>query len=193
MQQPGQRRADLAIALEPRAVVQASSYHDQPWSPQAAVRVAVLRDLANQRLKAQLRGEASGVYRLSFDSELNPDTQRVESSLTFTCDPARVDELWAMAQRTLASLEVDNAWVVSERRELLRQESKRRDDAQTQFKRLVLSDRRWQDPRYLQTQAQLPEALTLGELQQQARQLFPRANQVQLRLLPSVAAQEQAR
>ncbi|MDU9401412.1 insulinase family protein [Pseudomonas sp. zfem004] len=193
LQQPGQRRADLAIALEPRAVVQASSYHEQPWSPDAAVRVAVLRDLANQRLKAQLRGEASGVYRLSFDSELNPDTQRVESSLTFTCDPARVDELWTMAQRTLASLEVDEAWVVSERRELLRQESKRRDDAQTQFKRLVLSDRRWQDPRYLQTQAQLPEALTQAELQQQARQLFPRANQVQLRLLPSVAAQEQAR
>ncbi|QXH51890.1 insulinase family protein [Pseudomonas fakonensis] len=193
LQQPGQRREDLAIALEPRAVLQASSYHDQPWSPEAAVRVAVLRDLANQRLKAQLRGEASGVYRLRFDSELNPDTQRVESSLSFTCDPARVDELWAMAQRTLASLNVDEQWVQHERRELLRQEAKRRDDAQTQFKRLVLSERRWQDPRYLHTQAQLPEALTLAELQQQARQLFPRANQVQLRLLPSASALEQAR
>lgn len=193
LQQPGQRREDLAIALEPRAVLQASSYHDQPWSPEAAVRVAVLRDLANQRLKAQLRGEASGVYRLRFDSELNPDTQRVESSLSFTCDPARVDELWAMAQRTLASLNVDEQWVQHERRELLRQEGKRREDPQTQFKRLVLSERRWQDPRYLHTQAQLPEALTLAELQQQARQLFPRANQVQLRLLPSASALEQAR
>lgn len=193
LQQPGQRRADLAIALEPRAVLQASSYHPQPWSPEAAVRVAVLRDLANQRLKAQLRGEASGVYRLRFDSELNPDTQRIESSLTFTCDPARVDELWAMAQRTLAGLDVAQAWVTGERRELLRQESKRRDDAQTQFKRLALSDRRWQDPRYLKTQAQLPEALTVPELQQQAMHLFPLENQVQLRLLPTAGALEQAR
>jgi len=192
LQQHGQRRKDLAIALEPRAVLQASSFQPQAWSPEAAARVSLLRDLANQRLKAQLRGEASGVYRLRFDSELNADTQRIESSLSFTCDPARVDELWAMAQKTLADLQPDARWLVTERAEFLRQEGKRRDDPQTQFKRLILSDRRWQDPRYLQSQAQLPEALTLPEMQQQARQLFPRANQVQLRLLPSAAAMEQA-
>ncbi|MFJ4344609.1 insulinase family protein [Pseudomonas sp. NPDC089401] len=191
LQQPGQRREDLAIALEPRAVLQASSFQPQAWSPEAAARVALLRDLANQRLKAQLRGEASGVYRLRFDSELNADTQRVESSLSFTCDPARVDELWAMAQKTLASLQPDAQWLASERAEFQRQENKRRDDPQTQFKRLILSDRHWHDPRYLSTQAQLPEALTLPELQRQARQLFPRANQVQLRLLPSPLALEQ--
>jgi len=192
LQQPGQRRQDLAIALEPRAVLHASSYHDQPWSPEAAVQVAVLRDLVNQRLKAQLRGEASGVYRLRFDSELNADTQRVESNLTFICDPARIDELWAMAQRTLDDLDVQQDWVSAERRALLFQERKRRDDPQTQFRRLILSDRQWHDPRYLRTQVRLPEALTLSALQQQARQLFPRANQVQLRLLPSPAIDEQA-
>ncbi|MFJ4113230.1 insulinase family protein [Pseudomonas sp. NPDC089758] len=192
LQQPGQRREDLAIAPEPRVVLRASSFHPQAWSPEAAVRVSVLRDLANQRLKAQLRGEASGVYRLRFDSELNAETQRVESSLSFTCDPARADELWAMAQKTLASLQPDAEWVLAERRQLLRQESKRREDPQTQFKRLILSDRRWHDPRYLQTQVRLPEALTLPALQRQAGQVFPRGNQVQLRLLPSEAALEQA-
>ncbi|CAM3603708.1 putative zinc protease PqqL [Pseudomonas reidholzensis] len=192
LQQPGQRRHDLAIALEPRVVLDASSYQPQPWSPEAAMRVAALRDLANQRLKQQLRGEASGVYRLSFESELNQDTQRIESRLNFTCDPARVDELWAMAQQTLAGLKVDPQWLGEQRKELSRQEAKRRDDPQTQFKRLILSERHWQDPRYLSTQAQLPEALTLPALQQQSRQLFPAANQVQLRLLPSAAALEQA-
>ncbi|QHG68106.1 M16 family metallopeptidase [Pseudomonas putida] len=192
LQLPGRRRDDLAIALEPRAVLQASSYQPQAWSPEAAARVAVLRDLANQRLKAQLRGEAAGVYRLRFESELNADTQRIESSLSFTCDPARVDELWALAQQTLAELHPDAQWLRNERAEFQRQESKRREDPQTQFKRLILSDRRWHDPRYLQTQAQLPEALNLPALQQQAKQLFPRANQVQLRVLPSPAALEQA-
>lgn len=192
MQQPGQRRHDLAIALEPRAVLEASSYQPQAWSPEAAMRVATLRDLANQRLKQRLRGEASGIYRLQFDSELNPQTQRIESRLNFTCDPARVDELWALAQQTLAELDVDGQWVAAQRRELSRQEAKRRDDPQTQFKRLILSERHWQDPRYLRTQAQLPAALSLPALQQQARQLFPQANQVQLRLLPSVTALEQA-
>ncbi|MDR6712264.1 zinc protease [Pseudomonas hunanensis] len=192
LQQPGQRRQDLPIALEPRVVLDATSYQSQPWSPEAAMRVAVLRDLANQRLKQQLRGEASGVYRLSFESELNPDTQRIESRLNFTCDPARVDELWALAQQTLAGLTVDEAWMLAERKQLSRQEAKRRDDPQTQFKRLILSERHWQDPRYLSSQARLPEALSLPALQQQARQLFPVANQVQLRLLPSATALEQA-
>jgi len=192
VQQPGQRRSDLAIALEPRAVLQASSFQPQAWQPQAAMRVALLRDLANQRLKQQLRGEASGVYRLSFDAQLDPDSQRIESTLSFTCDPARVDELWALAQQTLAGLSVDEQWLQAERRELARQEAKRREDPQTQFKRLILSERHWQDPRYLSEQAKLPEALTLPAMQQLARQLFPTANQVQLRLLPSPAALEQA-
>lgn len=193
-QLPGQRRADLAIALEPRAVLQASSYSEQPWSPQAAAQVAALRDLANQQLKQRLRGEASGVYRLSFDSELNRDTQRIESRLSFTCDPARVDELWALAQDTLAQLPqaVSGRWVEQERAELARQEKRRRDDAQTQRRRLVLSDRQWHDPRYLSTQAALPDALRPAPLKALAAELFKRDNQVQLRLLPTPAATAQA-
>ncbi|MFA7891488.1 M16 family metallopeptidase [Pseudomonas putida] len=192
IQQPGQRRSDLAIAPEPRAVLQASSFQPQAWQPQAALRIALLRELANKQLKHQLRGEASGVYRLSFDAHLDPDSQRIESTLSFTCDPARVDELWALAQQTLARLSVDEQWLQSQRRELVRQEAKRREDPRTQFKRLILSERYWQDPRYLSEQSKLPEALTMPAMQQLARQLFPAANQVQLRLLPAPAALEQA-
>ncbi|MEE1921801.1 insulinase family protein [Pseudomonas sp. 148P] len=194
LQKAGQRSESLAIALEPRAVFQASSYSEQAWSPQAAARVAALRDLASQQLKQRLRGEAAGVYRLKFESELNPDTGRIESRLSFTCDPARVDELWALARDTLAGLPqaVEGKWVESERVELLRQERKRRDDPQTQQRRLVLSERHWGDPRYLSQQARLPEGLTLEALKVTAGQLFPRANQVRQTLLPTPAAQEQA-
>ncbi|MDR0277941.1 MAG: insulinase family protein [Paucimonas sp.] len=194
LQQPGQRSESLAIALEPRVVFQARSYSEQAWSPQAAARVAALRDLASQQLKQRLRGEAAGVYRLKFESELNPETGRIESRLDFTCDPARVDELWALAQDTLARLPgaVDAAWVKGEKAELVRQESKRRDDPQTLQRRLLLSERHWGDPRYLSSQAQLPEGLTLDALKTTAGKLFPRANQVQLRLLPTPAAREQA-
>lgn len=194
LQQPGQRSEALAIALEPRAVFQATSFSEQAWSPQAAARVAALRDLASLQLKQRLRGEAAGVYRLKFDSELNPDTGRIESRLSFTCDPARVDELWALAQDTLGKLPgaVNAAWVKGERAELARQESKRRDDPLTQQRRLVLSERHWGDPRYLSSQAQLPEGLQADALKAMAGQMFPRANQVQLRLLPTPAAKEQA-
>lgn len=194
LQQPGQRREELAIALEPRVVFEASSYSEHAWSPQAAARVAALRDLASQQLKQRLRGEAAGVYRLTFDSELNADTGRIESRLSFTCDPARVDELWALARDTLASLPqaVSREWVKGERAELVRQEAKRRDDPPTQLRRLLLSERHWGDPRYLSSQSQLPDGLRSDALKTLAARLFPNANQVQLRLLPTPAAKEQA-
>ena len=188
LQVPGQRRTDVAVALEPRVVLEASSFSEQPWSPEAAARVAALRELANQQLKQRLRGEASGVYRLRFDSELNPDTQRIESQLSFTCDPQRADELWAMAQQTLAQLghSVDAKWVTGARNELRRQEQKRRTDPATQWRRLLLSERHWQDPRYLSSQARLPDGLRIELLKPLANQLFPVANQVLLRVLPKV-------
>ncbi len=191
LQQPGQRRADIAVALEPRVVLEASSFSEQRWSPEAAARVAALRELANQKLKQRLRGEASGVYRLRFDSELNPDTQRIESQLSFTCDPQRADELWAMAQQTLAQLgdSVDAQWVASARNELRRQEQKRRTDPATQWRRLLLSERQWQDPRYLSSQTRLPEGMRIESLKPLAGQILPVANQVLLRVLPKADAQ----
>ena len=190
LQLPGQRRQDLAVALEPRVVLEASSFSEQPWSPEAAARVAALRELANRQLKQRLRGEASGVYRLRFESELNPDTQRIESQLSFTCDPQRAEELWALAQHTLAQLErsVDATWVAGERAELRRQEQKRLADPTTQWRRLLLSERQWQDPRYLSRQTALPDGLRIEALKPLASQLFPASNQVLLRVLPEAHA-----
>ncbi len=185
-QKPGQRRADLAIAFEPRVVITASSFSEQPWSPQVAVRVAALRDLANQELKQRLRGEAAGIYRLRFDSELNPDTQRIESQLSFSCDPQRADELWSLAQDTLAQLSsaINTAWVAKQRAELRSKEIKRRADPTTQWRRLLLSEQQWQDPRYLSSQTTLVDGLGIEQLKHFADKLFPPTNQVQLRLLP---------
>ena len=190
LQMPGQRRADIAVALEPRIMLEASSFSEHPWTPEAAARVAALRELANQQLKQRLRGEASGVYRLRFDSELNPDTQRIESQLSFTCDPQRAEELWALAQQTLAQLErsVNAKWVADERTELRRQENKRLTDPTTQWRRLLLSDRQWQDPRYLSSQVRLPDGMRIESLKPLASQLFPANNQVLLRVLPKAGA-----
>lgn len=194
VQQPGQRQADVAVALEPRAVLEASSFSEQAWSPEAAVQVAALRDLANQQLKHHLRGEASGVYRITFDSELNPDSQRIESRLRFTCDPARSDELWALAQQTLAQLNkaVNAKWVTEAHADLRRQERKRLNDPETQWRRLLLSDRHWGDPRYLTTQTTLPDALRIESLKSLAKALFPPRNQVLLRVLPNDDEKAQA-
>lgn len=185
--QPGQRRASLHIAREPRASLYAGSFQPHPWSPADAVRVAALREIANGLLKQRLRGEAGGIYSLKFDSELSADHQRIDSELRFSSDPQRANELWLLARQTLDRLPeaIDDQRVASLRRELARQEARRQEDPATQLHRLMLSERAWQDPRYLSEQHQLPAALQPAALKRLARQLFPQANEVRLQLLPA--------
>lgn len=187
LQQPGRRQVELAIAVEPRAALQAQSYNEQPWTPVAAAQVSALRDLARSQLKQKLRGEAAGVYRLNFDAELNPESGRIESRLSFSTDPARVEELWQLAQATLAALPsaVNEAAIAGPRKTLQSQEALRLNDSQTQFRRLLLSERHWGDPRYLSEQQQLVGALQVPALRRMAGKLFGPANVVQLRLLPA--------
>lgn len=186
----GQRNQTLAIGLEPRAVLHAISFHPRKWSPEDAARVAALKDIANAALKQQLRGEAAGIYRLTFDTTLDPLSERIESRLNFTSDPARVEELWQMARTTLARLPgtITDLQATAARKSLVQQERLRRDDPQTQLRRLILSDRHWGDPRYLSLQQKLPEALDTATLRRLSRELFDPANLVQLRLLPAPSA-----
>ncbi|RMQ40915.1 hypothetical protein ALQ04_00963 [Pseudomonas cichorii] len=186
-QRSGYHAQELAIGIEPRAMLYAHSYHARAWTPEDAARVSTLKDIALRALKEQLRGEASGVYRLTFDSSLNQQTQRIESRLNFSSDPARVEELWQMARTTLAKLpkNISEKDIVAARKSLIQQEKLRRDDPQTQMRRLILSDRYWGDPRYLSQQQQLTQALTVPALKRLAGELFDPQNLVQLRLLPA--------
>lgn len=186
-QEPGKRRIDLAIAIEPRATVQAQSFTDHQWTPAQAARVAALRELARSHLKAALRGEAAGVYQLTFESQLNPASQRIESKLQFSTDPARVEELWQLARKTLAALpaQVTEAKVAELRASLRKQEAERIKDPATQLQRLILSERRWGDPRYLSEQNQLMDAIQIAPMKTLAIRLVNPDNLTQLRLLPA--------
>jgi zinc protease len=186
-QVPGKRRTDQAIAIEPRATLQAQSFTEQPWTPAQAARVAALRELARTHLKAALRGDAAGVYQLTFDSQLNPASQRIESKLLFSTDPARVEELWQLARKTLAALpaQVTEANIADLRTNLRKQEIERRKDPATQLQRLILSERQWGDPRYLSEQSQLVDAIQLAPLKALASRLVNPDNLTQLRLLPA--------
>ncbi|GAB7531538.1 insulinase family protein [Pseudomonas sp. 3A(2025)] len=185
-QRSGHHVQDLNIGIEPRTQLQANSYRDQPWTPEDAARISALQGIAQAALKQQLRGEATGVYSLTFETTLDPRSQRIDSKLQFYTDPARANELWALARTTLARLPqtLDEAAVIKARKQLLQQERLNRDNAQTQLRRLILSDQRWGDPRYLSQQVQLPEAISYSELKRLAGALFNERNLVLQRLNP---------
>ncbi|MCQ9422266.1 insulinase family protein [Pseudomonas sp. LJDD11] len=188
-QRSGRHVKTLDIGIEPRTQWQAYSYREQPWTPEDAARISALQTLAQAVLKQQLRSEATGVYSLTFETSLNPRSQRIETRLNFYTDPARADELWQLARQTLTRLpdNLDRQAVTRLRNALLRDERARRSDAQTQLRRLILSDQQWGDPRYLSQQQQLPEALTHADLKRLAGQLFDERNMVLLRLNPAPA------
>ncbi|WP_273825889.1 M16 family metallopeptidase [Pseudomonas asplenii] len=186
----GAHRETLAIALEPRANLQAFSFSEAAWSPARAAAVSLLARLAQEELKAKLRGEASGVYRLNFESELAQDTQRIDSRLAFTADPQRLDELRQMATEVLAQLpqHINAQTVAALRKQLERQERERLNDPQTQLHRLILSERAYADPRYLSEQRQLVQGLQPAALKALAKQLWSPANQRELQMLPTSGA-----
>lgn len=186
-QRNGHHVQALDISIEPRTQLQAYSYHEQAWTPEDAARISTLQTLAQAALKQQLRGEATGVYSLTFETGLDPRSKRIETRLSFYTDPARADELWQLTRQTLARLPdtLDPQAVTRLRNALLRDERARRGDAQTQLRRLILSDQQWGDPRYLSQQQQLPEALTHAELKRLAGKLFDERNLVLLRLNPA--------
>ena len=54
----------------------------------------------------------------------------------------------------------------------------------TQLRRLMLSDQRWGDPRYLSSQQDLPDALQVDALRELAGHLLPADNRVRLDVMP---------
>lgn len=193
-QRSGQHVQTLGIGIEPRTQLQANSYREHTWTPEDAARISALQGVAQAALKQQLRGQASGVYSLTFETTLDPRSQRIDSKLQFYTDPARADELWTLARTTLARLPqtVDQAAVIKARKQLLQQERLNRDNPQTQLRRLMLSDQRWGDPRYLSQQVQLPEAISYNELKRLAGLLFNERNLVLQRLNPAVQTRDAA-
>lgn len=186
LQQPGRRHLQLDIAIEPRATLELLSFEEQQWTPEAAVRVASLSRFAADALKSRLRGDARGLYQLTFDSDLNASTGRLETRLRFSCDPQRVDELWKQAMAVLQGLPEQIEPPQAERMRTAFEESERErlQDSATQLHRLILSDRRWGDPRYLKSQHALPQALELQALRTTAAQLVSEHNQARLIVYP---------
>lgn len=90
-----------AINNVDRSDVSVYAYTEQPWQPETAAQVSLLRDLAYEQLKAELRDKQLGVYSLKFETSFNPDSNRVESELRFATTPDKAEMLWQLGERVL--------------------------------------------------------------------------------------------
>jgi len=185
----GYRESRLAIGIEPQGSVRAHGSQPLAWSPERAMRTAIVSRLVYRQLRTELREKEAGIYRLNYKLSLEPQG-RLTSELSFTAAPERLDALWASARAVLEKLptRIDTAMLEEEIRQMRSDESKRKTDATAQFNRLQLSYARYGDARYLKDSQQLAVGLTPESVRALAQEFKLAGDLVVVKVLPKDAA-----
>ncbi|CNK97795.1 M16 family metallopeptidase [Yersinia vastinensis] len=178
--QPGHRETRNKWNVEPRSDLNVWSFTPLKWTPQQAVQVAIAQDLARKYLKAALRDDSLGIYRMKIDSTLTDKKNRVETTMSFGSEPARIEALLRQAEQIFAQLpalitEQDIHGAVSH---FKRNQASRLSDPATQMRLLILSDENYGDPHYLTEVKSLADSITLPGVRAAAAQLYNPNNSV---------------
>ncbi|WP_439327720.1 insulinase family protein [Lonepinella sp. BR2357] len=170
----GVDRRDFAMNIAPKNDVRLWTFQPHKWQGKDAVLVSLLRQIASQKLKLSLRDKHLGVYSLRFESQLNPETQRIESELHFTANPAKTHELIKQAQQVLQHLaeQITESDVQSAKKQFIQAEKERQKSPYIWLNRLMLSDNQFNSPQYLTELNQLAENITLDNIQEMAKQIY---------------------
>ncbi|TYQ07360.1 UNVERIFIED_ORG: zinc protease [Zoogloea ramigera] len=188
-QAAGYRESRLAIGIEPQGSVRAHGSQPLAWSPERAMRTAIVSRIVYRQLRTELREKEAGIYRLNYKLSLEPQG-RLTSELSFTAAPERLDALWASARAVLENLptRIDTAMLDEEIQQMRSDEGKRKTDATAQFNRLQLSYARYGDARYLKESGQLAAGLTPGSVRALAQEFRLAGDLVVVTVLPKDAA-----
>lgn len=186
LQQPGQRHQQLAMYDSEKATVRVEGFTPMRWTPEQAFVVSALNPLVQSALRAELRLRRSGVYSVAFEMQLDPDSDRVVATLNFSCAPERAEELHQAALAVMSDLPAQLASLNFPRlqSDIRFAEQIRQTDANTQLRRLILSDRAYGDMRYLEHSPHLAQWITRQHLASATAAIFPLPNHVSLITLP---------
>lgn len=182
----GAHQATLKANVEPRTDVYLDFYQDHPWKGEDAMLVALIHPIMANKLKAGLRDESLGIYRLRLESSLNPSTNRIESQLFFGAKPENMPKLIAQTKQILADLaaSITEQDVLQAKQDFSKQEKSRLQDVRTQLNRLMLSETHYGDPRYLTESQKLLEGITLAKMHAMAQKVSDLTNSTMLIVEP---------
>lgn len=166
---------EQALYQTNKAQVLLRGYRQFDWTPERAFDVAALAELTRNALKQRLRQQLAGIYGLDFSMQLDSYQDRVQVSVGFYCAPERRHELLNAAKQVLAELPqlMHQNQITPLKRNIAYAEKQRLAQPSTWLTRLILSERRYGDGRYLAHVSQLPERITLDHMQHLAQQLLP--------------------
>ena len=148
------------------------------WTPDTSEQIPLLVNLANARLKDELRSRHQSAYGARFTALPQPVYNRVESNLYFSTAPEKAAEAWQTAQEVLSRLpeNISKADADNLQRLFIEQESKRQQDPEIWLERLAASHRRYGDARYLSRLPELHRTVIQTRLRQTAKLLWSNQN-----------------
>lgn len=141
--------------------------------------MSLLRHIVANKLKLALRDQQLSVYSLRFTSSLNPETQRIESELSFTANPAMTDKLVEQAKAVLKALpnQISQEEIQVAKAQFMKEESERLKSPNTWLNRLILSEEQFGEPRYLTDMQRLEEAISFEKMKEIAGKIYHADNQ----------------
>lgn len=174
----GREVVRFSMNLEPKDNVQMWFFNEHQWQGKDAVLVSLLRSIVANKLKLVLRDEHLGIYSLRFESSLNPNSQRIESQLSFSTSPENSEKMVVLAEDVLKKVakQIKEEEVQTAKAQFLQSEKERLKSPHAWLNRLILSDKQYHSPRYLGEVEQLAEAITLKNIQQMADKLYNENN-----------------
>lgn len=100
-----QKELVIKNSSEPRAEVEIYLTHDKTWNYTNSYYLELAGELVQEKLRAKLREQASGVYSITSWFWHNPQDPQAEARIIFSCDPKRVNELINMTKQVLQDIE----------------------------------------------------------------------------------------
>lgn len=173
-QQTGYLEKTAYINIEPRAEIRAWSITNRVWSPEKAIHIYIAKTLAEKKLRYQLRDQMQGIYRMTFNSELDDIKNVVQTDISFTASPDRALALWKETQNVLSNfhIQISENEVIEQVQRMRETEKLKQQDIFTLQKRLILSDIHYNDPRYLDQVNYIYNNIKLSDIQSAAQSLY---------------------
>ncbi|MBF7684098.1 insulinase family protein [Acinetobacter sp. B5B] len=177
-QQPGVLKKVAAINIEPRAEVRAWSQKQYIWTPEIAMQVSIVRNLAEKYLKHTLRDQIQGIYRMKINSELDDTNNLIKTEISFTTAPQRTEELWQQTLLTLNQLSdlITQEDIQEQKKYFQDSEKNKALDINTLQRRLILSDQHYKNSNYLEQAGQLSQHIDENTIRHLAKQIFDPQN-----------------
>ncbi|MFT6989736.1 MAG: zinc protease, partial [Paraglaciecola sp.] len=101
-------RGKLTVKVEkglvPKATVRLNFYGDSLWSHKKQMNLNALEYVLNSILRERIREEKSGVYGINVKSVFSRLRNQYSTSVSFTCDPNRVEELVTEIHKVIETL-----------------------------------------------------------------------------------------